>query len=394
MCETTTSRRTLPDGFDCLAVGFGVTISRHSTPTRPSSEARNVGQTPHMPTIGYNALALRPHGSGVQTYIRELLGALAACQNEVRLVATVQADAVATLPAGITARPRSPSNGLRRALAGLRAVGPCDVVHGLDVDLPLFPNAPAVSTVHDLSVFDVPWAFSRARALGEQAIVRQALRRADAIVAVSSFTAERIAARFGRESIVVPEAAPGHMRPPVVAEVSCVRARYALPERFVLHVGTVEPRKDVRTLARACHDAGVALVLAGSLPRGTTLEPGVKALGYVPDGDLAGLYGAASIVGYPTRYEGFGLPPLEAMVCGAPVVASDVASLPEVLGDGARLVAPGDIAAWTATLRELLADEAARRELAAAGQRQAATMSWTQTAQRTLAVYEKFGLRT
>jgi len=345
-----------------------------------------------MPTIGYNALALRPRGSGVQTYIRELLSALAAHQHDVGLVATVQADVVTTLPAGVEARPRSPSDGLRRALAGLRTVGPCDVVHGLDVDLPLFPKAPAVSTVHDLSVFDVPWAFSRVRALGEQAIVRQALRRADVIVAVSSFTAERIAARFNRESIVVPEAAPSHMRPPDAGEVGRVRARYALPDRFVLQVGTVEPRKDVRTLAAACRDAGVPLVLAGSVPPGTTIEPGAQALGYVPDGDLAGLYGSAAIVGYSTRYEGFGLPPLEAMACGAPVVASNVASLPEVLGRGARLVAPGDTAAWSGTFRELLADGAARAELAAAGRRHAATMSWPETAHQTLAVYKSLGL--
>jgi glycosyltransferase involved in cell wall biosynthesis len=345
-----------------------------------------------MPTIGYNALALRPRGSGVQTYIRELLSALAAHQDDVGLVATVQADVVTTLPAGVEARPRSPSDGLRRALTGLRTVGPCDLVHGLDVDLPLFPKAPAVSTVHDLSVFDVPWAFSRVRALGEQAIVRQALRRADVIVAVSSFTAERIAARFNRESIVVPEAAPSHMRPPHAGEVSRVRARYALPDRFVLQVGTVEPRKDVGTLAAACREAGVALVLAGSVPAGTTVEAGARALGYVPDGDLAGLYGAAAIVAYSTRYEGFGLPPLEAMACGAPVVASDVASLPEVLGRSARLVAPGDTAAWAATLRGLLADEPARAELAAAGQRHAATMSWPETAHQTLAVYQRLGL--
>ena len=344
------------------------------------------------PTLAYNALALRPRGTGVQTYIRELLGAVAGATGA-DLVAAVQTDAAALLPERVDPRLRPTSSGARRALDGLRSVGPADVVHGLDVDLPAFPRAPTVSTVHDLSVFDVPWAYSKVRALGEQRLVRQALRRADAIVAVSSFTAERIAARFGRTSVVVPEAAPSDLAPADPDQIVDVQRRHGLPDDFALHVGSVEPRKDLATLAAACRGAGIAMVLAGPVPDPKHVPAGARVLGYVPDGDLAALYGAATVVAYPTRYEGFGLPPLEAMVCGAPVIASRVASLPEVLGDGARLVPPGDVAAWTVALRELVADDAARATLATEGRKRAGALSWTATAAATLAVYRRLGVR-
>jgi glycosyltransferase involved in cell wall biosynthesis len=343
-------------------------------------------------TVAFNALALRPEGTGVQTYILELLGALARSGTGAKLVATVQADAAAGLPDGIGARIRPCSDGLRRTLGSLRSVGPADLVHGLDVDLPAFPRGPAVSTVHDLSVFDVPWAFSRVRALGEQAVIRQALRRADAVLAPSSFTAERIAARFGLTATVVLEAPPEDLAPAGPDDVAGLRRRCDLPERFVLHVGSVEPRKDLRTLAEACRQAGVPLVLAGPVPRPTDVPGGAVTLGYVPGEDLPALYGAATVVGYPTLYEGFGLPPLEAMVCGAPVVASRVASLPEVLGDAARLVPPGDVKAWATALADLLADDAARAELAAAGRDRAAALTWAEVANGTRNVYHSLGV--
>ncbi len=351
-----------------------------------------VGDNAPVTTVAFNALALRPKGTGVQTYIRELLSALARSGTGAQLVATVQADAAAGLPDGIHTRVRSCSDGLRRALSGLRSVGPADLVHGLDVDLPVFPRGPAVSTVHDLSVFDVPWAFSRVRALGEQVVIRQALRRADAVLAPSSFTAERVAARFGLTATVVPEAPPNDLSPAGPDKVARLRLRCDLPERFVLHVGCVEPRKDVRTLAEACRQAGVSLVLAGPVPRSADVPRGAVALGYVPDEDLSALYGAATVVGYPTLYEGFGLPPLEAMVCGAPVLASRVASLPEVLGDAARLVPPGDVDAWATALADLIADDAARAELSTAGRDRAAALTWSEAANGTRDVYRSLGV--
>ena len=121
-------------------------------------------------------LALRPNGAGVSTYIRQLLSALPRHFDGPTDV-VVQADMVASMPIGITTRERPISSGVRRAIEGLRNPGPARLVHGLDVDLPALFHCPSVTTVHDLSVFDVPWAFSRRRAYGERLLVERAIRR-------------------------------------------------------------------------------------------------------------------------------------------------------------------------------------------------------------------------
>lgn len=342
------------------------------------------------PTIALNALALRPEGTGVQTYIRELLGALAAAGG-IDLAAVVQADVVASLPAGVTARSRPVAAGWRRALHGLGNYGPADVVHGLDVDLPLRPGAPTVATVHDLSVFDVPWSMSRARATAERWLVGRVLRRADVLLAVSSFTAERIEAVSGRQAEVVLEGPPTDLAPALPEAVEAARGRWSMGPRSVLHVGTVEPRKGLDLLASACRAAGADLVLAGRVPEGTAVPSGARAIGYVDRADLPALYGAAGLVAYPSRYEGFGLPPLEAMSCGAPVLAANTSSLPEVLGDGAELV-DLDEGRWAAALADLLADDDRRAALAQSGTEWVggrSGMSWERAARETLAVYRR-----
>ena len=344
------------------------------------------------PRIALNALALRPDGTGVSTYIRELLHTLPDAV-DADLVAAVQEDVLTELPARVTARPMPVAAGVRRALSGTRALGPANLVHGLDTVLPLRGRVPSVVTVHDLSVFDVPWTFSRRRAAGKRWQLRRAIRAADAVISVSTFTAERVEARFGRESTVVLEAAPSDVAPPPAGAVEEVRRRYSLPERFVLHVGTIEPRKAVGTLAEACAAAGVPLVLAGGTsPRSANEAIRARRLGYVPRPDLLALYGAATVVAYPSLYEGFGLPPLEAMACGAAVVSSDSSSLPEALGDGALLVGAGDVTAWTDALRSLFADGARRDELAANGHAHAARRTWHEVARETASVYRSLGV--
>ena len=339
----------------------------------------------------YNALPLSPSGGGVSTYIRELLRAMPTAV-DAALAAAVHPDATTLLADGVDPIVRPESRGLRRALRGLGGFGPADLVHGLDVDLPLVPRAPTVATVHDLAVFDVPEWFPRHRAVGERLLVAQSLRRADAVVAVSAFTAERVRDRFGREATVVHSAPATGMAPATDAAVAAVRDRYGLPARFCLHVGNIEPRKDLSTLASACREVALPLVLTGHPLWGHLPPRGTMSLGHVPGSDLPALYGAATVVGYASRYEGFGLPPVEAVACGAAVVTTPVPAVVEVLGDGVATFHPADVEGLARTLRELVADADGRTELARRGAERLSTLTWSNTAARTSDVYRTVGL--
>ncbi len=327
----------------------------------------------------------------MSTYIRELLMSLVVVV-DADLVAAVRPSGVAELPEGVTPLVSGESRGVRRALTGARGFGHADLTHGLDVDLPLRRVGPTISTVHDMAVFDVPRTFPRHRVAGERLLIRAALRRADAVIAVSAFTAERVRSITGRDALVVHEA-PGRSMVPATAEaIAAARVRYQLPERFVLHVGNIDARKDLTTLAEACAGAGVPLVVTGRVLWGAGAPAGVLAIGHVPAGDLPALYGAATVVGYASRYEGFGLPPVEAMACGAAVVSTPVPSVEEVVGPGAETFRPGDTEGLTRLLRDLIADDDRRAELARRGAGLVGELTWHRTALATAAAYRSIGV--
>lgn len=337
-----------------------------------------------------NCLPLRPGGAGVSTYIRELLTELAPLVDG-SIHALVGADAVSELPDGIVAEPRTPSRGVRRAVQGMRPFRAARLFHGLDADLPLRSSVPMVTTVADLAVFDVPWAFARHRVAGERLLVSHAVRRAEVVITPSEFTAERVRAIFQRQALVIAEAPPAKLSPPRAPEVQRVKSGYGLPERFVLHVGTIEPRKNLAQLAVACRDVGIPLVAAGAPGQKGLVPSGVRPLGYVPATDLPGLFGAATMTACASVYEGFGLPPIEAMACGCPVISTRVPSM-ELVGDAARLVTSSRPQELASAVAELAQDDAQRADRSALGLARVSSLSWAKAAQLTAAVYGQLGV--
>ena len=360
---------------------------------RPSRRQSAPGEPPGTAPVVFNALSLQPQGCGVQLYVRSLLHAMAE-ELHVDVVAAVFDDAVGELPPRVRPLVRRGQGTFARVVAGRRGVDGAALVHGLDVQVPSAGAAgvPTVSTVHDLGVFDVPGSFSRRYGAAQRRIMGHAAWRADAIVADSAFTADRLRLRFGRDAHVVPLAAPADMAPPGPEAAERIRSELGLPDRFVLYVGRTEPRKDVVTLGRACGAAGLPLVIAGKVPAAAAAPPGAIHVGYVPRNRLAALYGTAAVVAYPSTYEGFGLPPLEAMACGAPVVAYDIPPLRATVAGAAELVAPGDGDALASALRRVVHDDDLRADLARRGLATAAGRSWGDVARDTAAVYRTLGV--
>ncbi len=251
-------------------------------------------------------------------------------------------------------------------------------------------SVPAVATLHDATTFDLPGYDDAARLP-----FARAAQRCSMIITDSSFSAERLtqALSFPRERI---EPIPLGVGPP--HEVRRVEPEVESLRPFVLFVGEAEPRKGLPMLARAVtiarkRVANLRLVAVGRIPEGTDVPPSTDVLGHVDDATLAALYRSCAAFAYPSRYEGFGLPVLEAMSYGAPVVASSSTAIPEAGGDAALYVDPDDVDSWARTLLHVVTDRALANDLRARGERRAATMTWRTTAEATLAVLERVATR-
>lgn len=280
-----------------------------------------------------------------------------------------------------------------------------DVVHCPDFIPPFRRSCPAVVTVHDLGFLRFPHTLT-ADSLRYYRQAARAVRGAERTIAVSHHTArdltELLGAPEGRVRVVY-NGIGAAFRPIDDADSAAVRSRYGLDAPFILFVGTFEPRKNIETLARAFRQVrarqDVALALVGR--RGWLyasvfdeierlgLRRHVRILEGVPDRHLPALYSAAAAFAYPSLYEGFGLPPLEAMACGAPTVVADSSSLPEVVGDAALLHPPTDHDALADALLRLLEDDTLRATLRQRGPEQAARFRWAASARQTLAVYRE-----
>jgi len=296
-------------------------------------------------------------------------------------------------------------------LAGLPAmlrISPLDVFHGTNYCIPVFSTCPTVVTIHDLSLFTQSHTHEDDNVKRGRRRMPLMARRATRIIAPSEFTKREIIAHLGiREDKirVIFEAAREALKPLPAAECQPVFNKHQIRQPYLLYVGTIEPRKNLLTLIRAFDellrttDHRPQLVMCGGkgwlcdevfrLVEDLKLTDQVRFTGYVADEDLPALYSGAEIFLYPSFYEGFGLPPLESMACGTPVITSNVSSLPEVVGQAGLMHNPDDWQSLTAQIASLLGDPNAHQHFKRAGLEQAARFSWDRAARETQAIYDE-----
>ena len=283
-----------------------------------------------------------------------------------------------------------------------------DVLHSPDFIPPHRPSCRSVITVHDLAFLLYPHFLTKesARYYGH---IDQAVRWTDQIISVSESTKRDTIQHLGvpEEKITVVYEAANPMFRPLDRDVARqqVRDQHDIDGPYILFVSTIEPRKNVPTLLRAvaqlvaCYKEDVRLVLAGgkgwlfedafAVVEELKMDDRVHFLGRVSSEDLLHLYNAAEMLAHPAFYEGFGLPPLEAMACGLPVVVSDVASQPEVVGGAGLLIDPHEADELTVAIWRVLNDSDHRSEMREKGLSQAARFSWERAARETIAIYQR-----
>ena len=293
------------------------------------------------------------------------------------------------------------------AASAARRAG-ANLLHGVHYELPLRAEAgvPQVVTVHDLTLITHPEWHEAAKVRWFRWAMRRAVARAERVLCVSATTARDLSEQLGIDPARIDVTPLGtDLRRAPDGDVAALRGRLGLGERepYLLGLGTLEPRKDLPTLVRAfallAHDLPHRLVLAGLAGWGagplhqvvaaSGVADRVLFTGYVPETDKAALFSGADVFVYPSRYEGFGLPVLEAMACGVPAVTTTGGSLPEVAGDGALLVEPGDPGVLAAAIAKLLGDPEGAGALARRGLARAATQTWDRCAALTAAAYRR-----
>jgi glycosyltransferase involved in cell wall biosynthesis len=315
-------------------------------------------------------------------------------------------DMGAVLPAGVgLVRGPMAAAALQRAWAHVDGpviewwTGPLDVVHGTNFVVPPAARAAEVVTVHDLTSMRFP-EMCQPATLRYPALIRRAIRRGAWVHTVSQAVAEEVVELLGAPAERVRVVAPGVGRPAGVVSAGVARPWGGRP--YVLCLGRAEPRKDLPLLVRAFDEVAaavpdVALVMAG--PRGWADDALTRSvdsahhrdrifrLGWICETEKAALLAGATVFAYPSVYEGFGIPPLEAMAAGVPVVATAAGGVPEAVGPAAEMVPVGDRAALSATLARLLGDSDARARLIAAGHQRVEGFTWDRCAGGLHALY-------
>jgi glycosyltransferase involved in cell wall biosynthesis len=283
-----------------------------------------------------------------------------------------------------------------------------DLFHGTNYDVPVWGGCPTVLTIHDLSLLLFPTTHEERRVRRARRRLPVMSRRATMIItpteAVKSEVREHL--RVPPQKVVVVNEAPRRVFQPMPLEqASATVRRLGLDNEFILYVGTIEPRKNLITLIKAFEEVlhstplRPQLVIAGkkgwltdelfAYIDAAKLGDRLRLTGYLGDDELRALYSACRVMVYPALYEGAGLPTLEAMACGAPVITTNTPAIAEMVGDNARLFSPADSRALTEHLVELLTTPALRESLSRAGVNHAARFTWERAARETLAVYHQ-----
>jgi glycosyltransferase involved in cell wall biosynthesis len=379
--------------------------------------------------IGINGSFWDKPNTGSGQYFRSLLPALAQCAPENEFVVIAPGRVVEHATGGIPPRAclRSEPVALDRWSENLAKVWfeqvafrrACqrervELAHVPYFASPLFPPTRTVVTIHDLIPLLLPLYRGSLLVRLYTRLVSSGARRANVVLADSECSKRDIVRLLGipAERVqVVYLAADARFRPVRDADrLNAVRAKYGLPSQFLLYLGGFDQRKNVRVIVEAfaalpeMYRSGYRLVLAGvPLGKDSELFPdpqrraraaglpedAVRFAGWVAEEDKPALYSSATAFLFPSLYEGFGLPPLEAMACGTPVIASNASSLPEIVGEAGMQVDPSLPSAWAEAIRAVVGDDARRDEMSARGIAQAAQFSWTRAAQETLAAYRR-----
>jgi glycosyltransferase involved in cell wall biosynthesis len=282
-----------------------------------------------------------------------------------------------------------------------------DVLHSLHYSFPLVRfGTKQVVTVHDMTFFNLSEMHEMVKGLYFRFFIRADVRFADKVIFVSHSTMSDCTTRLGTvrgTSAVIHLGKSEAFRTGLAAsEIRRIREKYGINAEFVLFVGTIEPRKNLSRLVSAfatvCdRHAGLLLVIAGmkgwmydgllETVKDLDLQSRVIFTGFVPEEEKPFLIAAAKVFAYPSLYEGFGIPVLEALACGIPTVTSNVSSLPEVAGDAALTIDPCSVADLSSALERLISDEPLRERLQREASRQAAKFTWTKTAVMTREAY-------
>lgn len=363
-----------------------------------------------------NALPYKTNSSGIGVLIRELFGAYASLtERHCQVILPCDAPAFACgCHTELIRRPFTHSQGLRRIFFQSLRLGReyCreSILLTTDSKMPFFlPHSCRVVTlVTDLAVFRFPKVYQPSRVLLWRMQYCYLRRRADCFLTISEFTKRELTEllKIPPEKIaVIPCAAPAQMeRSDTPQTQNALRQKYGLPERFILFVGNANPRKNLERMLSAFDIAKEHanlphhLVIAGeqgwkfsreAALRGISHRAEVHFIGFVPDADMAALYSAAELFVFPTLYEGFGIPVIEAQSCGTPVLTSDCSALPETGGAGAIYIDPYQTEAISDGILQILQNSELRSHLIEAGYQNAQRFSWERSARRLQQIIEE-----